>query len=414
MRKFMTKLSCWGAVVCGMLMTGAQAGVVVEGTADGIAKPQKISYFAEKNRFTLDGGKIWRCPVPRDDLQEIVKALRLDDRLGVAAGARDETQIYGGMVRSSRLVAELQAADEFLRAMVYGDRARLRHAVLPQNYQPMQVLAPRRRGSLMYLRFDGFRYRLTDGVYQPDGRSVELMLIPLLAEPDAAGNPLPDYDALERGDVQPEDAGNVAHFTANQPEYLALPVLQSVVKIGETAAFVRLLRDGGFNLENMSRLLASGEDFSLESGASGITPFVETVVAQKTAPSADAAATALQADARAAESIKEILAADQRYGKQNAVNMSRASMNDGSYIKFRTAYLKNISAIDLSATPPDFQAAYAAHAAAWQKTLAWLSKQKIGDNPAALEKFKTAHAPYRDELNATYQKCRAVAGKYLN
>lgn len=414
------KIGLLGTVcLLGLFTFAARAGVIVEGESAGMDKVSSVAYNPATNRFTLNNGTAMRSPLNAAEMLEIVKALRLDDRLGVAAKGNNELVVYGGLSPEGNVVRKLRNADDFLRAVIFGDKTRLQGATLPQGYQP-QTAANRDRASAVYFNFDGVDYRLAEGAYWPSDTKAELVLIPMAKQTNPDGSFQPDYDALEKGEMQAEDQANAEHIRAHQEEYLEMPALQPMVKVSQAAAFVRHLRRSGIDLAALAQRLEQGGAFTLAAGEKpaaapeAVTARAETAAAAETPePAQQTLASTLLSQQEYSESIKQVLLLDNQFGRANAVKMTRNTVNDGSYVEFRKRYLENIKAVDLSRSPAEFREAYAAHAAAWEKTLNWLAKQNIADTPEAFDAFKNEHAPYRAELGATFRRCKEVAAAYL-
>lgn len=409
------RISLLGAIcLAGLFTFAVHAGVIVEGGSTGMDKVVTLAYQPGQNSYTINGSTVLRCPVSAGEMVEIVRALRLDDRMGVAAKGDDQLQVYGELATQGTVVRKLQEADDFLRAVVFADGARLRGVTLPEGYVP-QAAAKRQRDSALYFNLDGVQYHRSGENYVPETSRAELVLIPMSSQAAADGSPQPDYDALERGDYQQEDFANAEHIRRHQQEYLRLPALSGAVKIGQAAAFVRHLRASGVDLAALEQRLSEGEPFTMAAtlgqGGQGLS-----AAPAAPAPAAEAVlspAAELEQQKLFSENIKKVLMLDNQYGRDHAVKMTRATVNDGSYVEFRKRYLDNIRSVDLSASPAEFKEAYAAHAAAWEKTIAWLAGQNIADTPEAFDAFKAAHAPYRAELGATFKRCKEVAAAYL-
>lgn len=404
----MLKLFGWAMISVALygLASIVNAGVIIEGKTVGIDEVSSLQYQAENNSFVINGNKSLPVAVSREELIEIIRALRFDDRIGVATKANNEVILYGKVAENSTIAQKLQAADELLRAVVYADNARLKNITLPENYRPQNVRNRNDKPSAIYFSLDNFVYREQGGVYRPENFKADLMLIPLGKDSDD-DKLVPDYDALQRGDVLVEERQNAEHIRKNQHAYLSLPVINAAVRIGQTTAFIRHLRAGGVDLAQLEKKLLDHNSFALNANQGN-----EKMASASAINAAQKEIERLNKNNIYAEHIKEILAIDHQYSAENGVKMNRNTINDGSYLQFRRQYLDTVKTVDLQKTPDEFHQAYLAYIKAWNKTLDWLSTQKIADTPEDFDAFKNAHTPYRQELSQTFRKCKEIASNY--
>ncbi len=427
---------------CVIMLAPGYAGVVVEGGALGIEPIKTVEYSPEQNAFVINGGKILKSPVESDILIEIIDAVNLDERIGVSVTLSDELIVYGKLHKRSEAAGMLEEADNFMRSVVFAEYSRLRKYTLPQNYKPVQV-ASRERSSVIYLELSDFEYRDTGSAYVPGNFQAEVMLIPMATYTAPDGGYLPDYDALEKGVYQQEDKANADHINMYKNEYLQLQPMRKAIKVGRASAIVRRLRDSGINMDELSRSIIEGKGITLV-GKEGVTGDEPKVVKMELLTGVsepvgaveeisdfeleDIAEVVLNDDKSESlvevapesgkdytESIRQVFLIDKIIGNTNKVKLSRKSVNDGSYVAYRTRYLdeiKNSENIDLSKTPVEFQQAFNEHIKAWEETLAWLKNKKVEEGEAGFSAFYAEHGRFRKELKDTYNKCKLIAAEY--
>ncbi len=444
-------LSLFLLIVCTMYT--AYSGVVVEGKVKGVAPISTLKYLTADNTFVLNDTDKLQNPVSSEELLELIDAINLDERIGVSVTLNDELIVYGKLHKRSETAGMLETADNFIRSVVFAEYSRLRKYNLPHNYKPIRVAA-RERSSVIFLQLSDFTYNNINNNYQPVSQKADIMLIPMATYTAPDGGYLPDYDALEKGIFQKEDKANADQMNLYKDEYLQLPPLGEALKVGRAAALIRFFRDNGINMSELKRsiieadaitlvgkeavadgevadLAAAGsaeksdvkvpaefltaansniEEISEDSEVNEIIPVnkfaVDSGVIAKVEPK-------LQNDY--AESIRQVFLIDKIIGNTGKVKLSRKSINDGSYVRYRTEYLQGITDadnIDLENTPEDFQAAFRRHIAAWEHVISWLKGKNIADGQEAFAEFYDEHGKYREELKNTYNECRRIAAKY--
>ncbi len=441
-------LSLLMLMVCTMYT--AYSGVVVEGKVKGVAPVSTLKYLSADNVFVLNGTDKLQNPVSSDELLELIDAINLDERIGVSVTLNDELIVYGKLHKRSATAGMLETADNFIRSVVFAEYSRLHKYTLPHNYQPIRVVS-RERSSVIFLQLSDFTYNKVSTDYQPVSQKADVMLIPMATYTAPDGGYLPDYDALEKGIFQKEDKANADQMNLYKDEYLQLPPLGEALKVGRAAAIIRYFRDNGINMSELKRSIiendaitlvgkeavADGEvaDLAVRESVEEVQPqvpaeFLNAVTASDAGiaeiaeilpekrPVADSGVIAkvepkLQNDY--AESIRQVFLIDKIIGNTGKVKLSRKSINDGSYVRYRTEYLKGITDaenLDLAHTPEEFQAAFREHIAAWEHVISWLKDKNIADGKEAFAAFYDEHGKYREELKNTYNECRRIAAKY--
>ncbi len=234
-------------------------GITLEGVATGIEKIKTVSYNKELNRFKINGEAIYRVPIAKKKLLELVKALSQDDRLGISLLLNGSVVVYGRMSKRAQVVRDLEKADKVMGGVVLGLVKWLDKIKLPEEYKPRR---PRGRHALtvIYGNFTDFDFTLKqvrrnesiEKCYERASLAFNLSLIPVSRTKRAAdGGFLPDYDKISKGEYEPEYKANLDHFERNKKHYVEKTCLAQAARIAETAAFIRYLRDSKINLKKL-------------------------------------------------------------------------------------------------------------------------------------------------------------------
>ncbi len=410
------------AAVCGWGMPAARAGVMVEGSAVGVPHVVTLSYDAGANRFVLNGTETVGVSVSREELTDILAALKLDDRLGVSVKLDNEVIVYGRLNKRSPAAKKMENADNFFRAVVFAEGAMLKGVVLPGNYQPKSPRV-RERASVIYLKMDDFKFLHSGSAYYPNGVNASVVLVPMAKYTAPDGGYLPDYDALEKDEYQKEDKENADHIQQYKSEYIKMEVIANAIRVGEAAALVRHFRDSGINLDELQQSVEKGDGKVLQGNpAPAVADLATAQPAAAAAPAAPVAAVAaVPAVAVAnpenqktvsADNIRRVMAQEISLGSGDRVKLTRGTVNDGTYVAFRQEYLKSLGQIDTTGCPAEFIKAFAAYRGVWTATLQWMDGKKIEDGAEAFTAFSEAHAPYRKDLRNTYNECKRIAAEY--
>lgn len=385
------------AIFCGELL----AGVVVEGEATGIEPVQSLTYDKDSNSFIINGGMRFASPVSREELLEAIAALRLDDRFGVSVKLNNELIVYGKLRKKDAVAKKLEATDNFFRGIVFAEMGMLKGHTLPEGYRPKSPRS-RSRASVILFTLDGFAFSKSGNNYYPVSEVSKVILIPMAKYTAPDGGYLPDYDALEKGDFQPEDKENTDHINKHKQAYLQMKIVNDSVRVGQAAAFIRFLRKCGIDLDALYKSIELADGKTLQGNPVGV---------QKAQP---VAVKPVKKESKAdyAGAIDKVLTLEGEYSAKGKVRLSPMAVNDGAYVNYRLGYIKNIEGIDLSATPKDFAEAFKGYAQAWEKTVEWMQGQKIEKNRESVADFQRAHAPFRKELRDSFDKCKEIAGNY--
>lgn len=419
LRGLRTVVMALALTVCAM--SAASAGVMVEGAAVGLPHTITLRYDSATNRFVMNGSDTVSSSVSREELIDIIAALKLDDRLGVSVKLDNEVIVYGRITKRSQAVKKMENADNFFRAIVFAETSLLKGQPLPGNYQPKSPRV-RERASVIYLKMDDFRFTKNGSSYYPGGVNAQVVLVPMAKYTAPDGGYLPDYDALERDEFQKEDKENADHINQHKTEYLQTEIISNAIRVGETAAMIRHFRESGINLDALQQSVEKNDGKTLQGNPA---PAVSAPV-ESAAPAANAAPVAQAAAAPAAapianpenlrsiagDNIRRVLTAESGFGSGDRVKLTRTTINDGSYVAFRSEYLKNVQGIELTGCPEAFMKAFRGYQSAWAATLKWMDGKVVDEGAEAFNSFSEAHAPFRKDLRTAYGECKRIAEEY--
>jgi hypothetical protein len=222
-------------------------GVTLEGRARGFEPVKYLQYDRASNSFLVNKDTTYPNPVDRDEMTRLLRALAEDDRLGVSVIFNREELVFGALRRRGEIARALVNADILLTSVVFGWNHRLERVDLPGDYVPK---SPGRRtvDTVCYHNFHDYTFERRGDAYARTDFTLTTMLIPMSRERSSDGGYLPDWQRLDSGELEPTDKENLAHLRAHLDEYLAMPRVEKVVRLGEAAAFVRLIRDAQFDL----------------------------------------------------------------------------------------------------------------------------------------------------------------------
>jgi hypothetical protein len=235
-------------------------GITFEEAAKGLDPVHALQYHAPSNSFFVNRSLLYRSPLPRAEMLEVVEAIALDDRLGLSLVLDEEsnrierTILYGGLEREHAITRPMTRADLFVCAVVFGWPDALRRTTLPGDYRPRQAVR-RRIPAVCYGNYTAYVFGRERNVIRRRDLELRVMLVPMARERAPDGGYLPDYRKLAEGVLEPADRENLRHLLAYREDYLELPVLARAVRVGEAAAFVRHVRDSGIDLRALHRIL---------------------------------------------------------------------------------------------------------------------------------------------------------------
>lgn len=234
-------------------------GVTLEGEAQGFPAVARVTYDAARNRFILnDGQQVYDAPIARADMKDVLSALASDPggRLGVSLLRNKNFIVYGTMNRNTQIAKDLVTADRILGGVVHATPDYLRGVRLPKDYQPVPVRRKRAIWSAARFNYTGYTFAAqpNTNLYRCSNFQLDIRLTPVIPGAAKDGGHALDRTNLQRGILgEPEDIQNVNFLKANLPEFLQMSELARAGKIGEAAAFGRMLKRNNVDLNQLAR-----------------------------------------------------------------------------------------------------------------------------------------------------------------
>ncbi len=217
-------------------------GVIVEGEAAGIEPVRTIKYDIGQNAIILNQDVRYAVPVSREILYQLVMALARDNRVGVSLNSAQKIVIYGALDAKGAAARQLVEADRLLTGVVVGNLDYLGGARLPEGVRPRPAPA-RRYAAICVHKFFGFVFARRQNEYFRTQLKMANMLFPLSDRAARDGGMLADEGA--DANLEPTDRENLRDLREHSEAFLAVPEVRRAAEIGETAAFIRYLRDHG-------------------------------------------------------------------------------------------------------------------------------------------------------------------------
>ena len=225
------------------------AGVVLEGTAEGIRGLEEIGYNRAYNALELDGRAVYFIRMPPKIFTEMCRAIAAKNEMGVSLARR--RLVYGGLSLNSDVSFDLALADRFLGDMAFAldnwsAGYRFADGFVPKKHVgPLQDMA-------VFFRFRGFRFDVQERELVATGARLAVTLVPLSRDRAVDGNLLPDFDAIRDGILSPQFEANARHIADNISYYRREQIVNRVYAYGEAAALLRWLKAQGTDLNELA------------------------------------------------------------------------------------------------------------------------------------------------------------------
>ena len=229
-------------------------GVVLEGRGGDFGEISKVTYDREQNAFRINDEFTYQNPVSREQMRDILEAIRKDDRIGVSLSGPDDNQrvnIYGSLSGKSSMIKSLQACDNLLGDIVLALPGS-KKVKIEGGYVP-KVPKNKTREYAAFFAFADYRFQKDAGVIKLKRSMIDITLVPLRA--GSGDRNIPDYDALEKGQIPEEYKANADHVRRNEEAYKKRKAVQDVVLFGEAAAFARALKTNKGSLSDLASQL---------------------------------------------------------------------------------------------------------------------------------------------------------------
>ncbi|NNN05064.1 MAG: hypothetical protein HKL90_04105 [Elusimicrobia bacterium] len=250
----------------------SRAGLVLEDTAVGIGPIGKVQYDPKFNAITLDGRNVYFAPVSSRDLVVLCRALAKDNRVGVSLGAAEI--VYGAVPKNSEVALVLKLADMFLADIVFARRDATSGYVYANRYEPQ--LENDASNVAAFFKIHRVQFVIKKQEIVLAGVGFTDTIIPLKKQKTADGGNLPDEDAIRAGRKFPQFEANAVNVADGIDYYKNELVLRQAFGYGEVAGFLRALRDGGVDLDELARSVeasaAKSRNFIIDSTRGVVMP----------------------------------------------------------------------------------------------------------------------------------------------
>ncbi|MBN2713145.1 MAG: hypothetical protein JXR97_12055 [Planctomycetes bacterium] len=244
-------------------------GVVLEGVGKGLPEIKSIEWNAEQEAFVINGDSIYTCPIDAAYWLDMESALEKDDLMGMSLLDKTTARTYGKLNTRHKVIKALEDADLLLGSVTFAWMDVLGDRKLPGNYKPKQPEGKAMRMACIYA-MDHFKFssaevkdkekagkkplpaNIKNRISCAD-RSLSITLFPILSDKSRSGGHLPDYDAINAGTEQKEYRENADHIRSHLDEYMKTPEVSTALDYGESAAFIRYLRDSKIDISALRK-----------------------------------------------------------------------------------------------------------------------------------------------------------------
>lgn len=250
MRAFVLSLVCVFVLPCLMAASPESivsqygevpGGVVLEGVARNFEDLKSVSYDKEKDEFVLNEKARYKNPLSRKDWVVIFRALKKDDLMGVSL-SNGEPRVFGALSKSSEQVHNMIATDKLLGGIIYGLEQLVGDLKLPGGYKPKSV-EKRKVVVIAFTVFTNYEFEKKQDRYALRDNSLNIQIIPLAKDKTDAGGHMADEATLQGFIMEESDRQNINHIKSMQAEYFKMEPIGTTNRLGEAAAFARLVRD---------------------------------------------------------------------------------------------------------------------------------------------------------------------------
>ncbi len=228
-------------------------GVTLEGNGSGLAKFTKVRYEDSVSAFILDDNSAYVIPVTLQEMKDILLAISKSDKMGVSMAG--QYIVYGGLDKENDINLTIRLVDEFLANIAFGGlhEDKFGDYKFAKGYVPKKFQETLLRGACVYFRFYDYEFRKNKTLYELASSRLAITLIPTKKEERADdGGVLPDFNAIEKGDIPDVWKQNVQHISENVDYYMRERMMRIVNCYGEAAAFARALKSSGIDLKKLA------------------------------------------------------------------------------------------------------------------------------------------------------------------
>jgi hypothetical protein len=239
---------------------GIPGGIVLEGTAIGLAEINSVRYDSRFNAFILNDNAVYLMKVPSKTVAVLCRAIAEDEmeRVGVSLGKVQ--QVYGKVPKHSELALDMKIADHFLGDIVFAENDWTEGYRFADDFRP----EPNQGESFsvaVFFTFNGFQFQVRQEEVQLTHSNLDVRFFPLSQSVTSEGGLLPDEDAIAKGRVCEQYELNARHIAEHISYYRRERIIDRIFSYGEVAAFIRELKRAGFDLEDLADHIPGGKSF---------------------------------------------------------------------------------------------------------------------------------------------------------
>jgi len=228
-------------------------GVVLEGVARNFEDLKSVAYDKEKDEFILNEKARYKNPISRKDWVTLFRALKKDDLMGVSL-SNGEPRVYGALSKSGEQVQNMIATDKLLGGIIYGLDQLVGDMKLPGGYKPKSV-EKRKVVVIAFTAFTNYEFEKKQDRYTLRDNTLNIQIIPLAKDKTDAGGHMADEATLQGFIMEDSDRQNIAHIKSMQNDYFKIEPMATTNRLGEAAAFARLVRDTNIDHDELLKAM---------------------------------------------------------------------------------------------------------------------------------------------------------------
>jgi hypothetical protein len=227
-------------------------GVTLEGDGVGITDIKSIRFEKFVNAFIINDDSAYVLPTTILEMKDILNAIAESDKMGVSLAG--DYIVYGAMGKSHNVNLSIRLVDKFLGDIAFAKKQQqFQNYKLANGYIPKENKKKLQSGMCVYFKFCDYTFRKRKTLYELDSYRLAITLVPTKVGKKAEdGGALPDFKAIEKGEIPIAWRQNVEHITSNVEYYMNERIMRMVKCYGEAAAFARALKYSGIDLAKLA------------------------------------------------------------------------------------------------------------------------------------------------------------------
>lgn len=225
-------------------------GVMLEGTGKGVDWVKGAAYDKTRNAFILDDRIAYRSPVSPEIAASLLRAIILDDRIGVSLGKRREI-VYGQLAADSEVATDMKLLDSFLGEIVLPPQYWTIGYKYANGFKP--VTTPRANAPAVFFQFDDFAFQVVDDTLRLVNADFHVRLVPVKSALARDGGYLPDFEAIGNDGRLARYLINARHVADNFAYYAREDIVRKTLVYGEVAALFRAFKAAKINLRALEQ-----------------------------------------------------------------------------------------------------------------------------------------------------------------